>query len=116
MSSVRRIVERRFDMRMAVDIGVSLRDYDGWVQRLTISDLTVAGAMIVGDFGGLARGDEVILTVGDAISVVATIKWITGGRCGAEFHRRLDNAQFDAMLDCQTRLPLAPREWHMIGD
>lgn len=98
MGSVIRVEQPRFDVRLSVKINVTLCQYGKPAQAMVMSDVSAAGALIVGDVSDLDKGDEVILTVSPEIVVVATVVWTRAAGCGLTFHRRLSNASLNAVL------------------
>lgn len=92
----------RSEVRLTVEIAASIKPYLSPVQNVIIADVSSAGALIRGEFHDLCRGEEVILAVGDAISLVATVAWMQEGSLGLAFHRRMSRFEFDGIMKLDT--------------
>ncbi|WBO23455.1 PilZ domain-containing protein [Sphingomonas abietis] len=91
-------MDSRSEFRLTVDIAVSIKPYRLPAQNLVMSDVSTAGALVTGKFRGLFKGQEIILVVGDMLSMVATIVWVETHAFGLAFHRRMHGFEFDDVM------------------
>lgn len=103
-----RIVDSRSEFRLTVNIAISIKPYFRPTQHLVMADVSTAGALITGGFQGLRKGQEIIITIGDVMSLVATIIWMEKQAFGVSFHRRMHGFEFDSIMDIHSQPGIAP--------
>ena len=76
---------------------VAVRSSHGDKIRAELHDFSAFGCNIVSDAAWLRLGSFITLTLSDAISTQAIVRWVRDGSCGVEFLRPLPHAEAELL-------------------